>query len=299
MSFKMLFVYFLLISASGVCAKGIAFSFDDGFNTRKQTRAEEWNNSILGSLSKVNLKAIFYVSGKFVDTPQGWSLVNDWSDNGHQIANHGYSHYNLNSKKISLDDYISDAEKNEKLLNNIPGWTKRYRFPYLKAGNTLEKRDGFRRWMLQNNYKTGAVSIDASDWYYNQRYLKLVEKDASEKIVVLKKAYLNHLIERAEYYDGLSNDIYSRSANHVLLLHTNAINAAFLSDILKMFRSKEWLLLDIDEAYNDPIYLCLADVLPAGESILWSQAKQHGIKNLRYPAEDSVYEKPVLDALGL
>jgi hypothetical protein len=40
-------------------------------------------------------------------------------------------------------------------------------------------------------------------------------------------------------------------------------------------------------------------VLPAGESILWSLAKQARVPHLRYPAEDDVYEKPILDKLGL
>jgi hypothetical protein len=41
------------------------------------------------------------------------------------------------------------------------------------------------------------------------------------------------------------------------------------------------------------------DILPAGESILWALAKQKGVPGLRYPAEDDVYEKPILDRLHL
>lgn len=41
------------------------------------------------------------------------------------------------------------------------------------------------------------------------------------------------------------------------------------------------------------------DILPAGESIVWALAKEKGIQGLRYPGEDSVYEEPVLRALGL
>jgi hypothetical protein len=39
--------------------------------------------------------------------------------------------------------------------------------------------------------------------------------------------------------------------------------------------------------------------LPAGESILWALAKQHGVPGLRWPGEDDIYEKPLLDALQL
>ncbi|MEZ4750921.1 MAG: hypothetical protein R3B54_09955 [Bdellovibrionota bacterium] len=37
------------------------------------------------------------------------------------------------------------------------------------------------------------------------------------------------------------------------------------------------------------------DVMPAGESILWSIAKAKGDPNLREPGEDSIYEKDGMD----
>jgi hypothetical protein len=46
------------------------------------------------------------------------------------------------------------------------------------------------------------------------------------------------------------------------------------------------------------VYKSQPDILPAGESVLWALAKQHNLPGLRYPAEDDVYEKPILDRLG-
>jgi hypothetical protein len=42
-------------------------------------------------------------------------------------------------------------------------------------------------------------------------------------------------------------------------------------------------------------------VLPAGESIVWSLAKEKGViaKSLRYPAEDGEYENARMNKLGL
>ena len=190
-------------------------------------------------------------------------------------------------------------ERNETLLKEISGWTKRFRFPYLKEGRTAEKRDGFRRWMTDHGYQAGSVSIDTSDWYYNNSYLVWLENHAQEEPSRLRDAYLEHLWNRASYYDSLSQSIFNRSVKHVILLHTNAINATFLDDIIAMFRSKGWNIISPEEAYQDPVYSEKPDVLPAGESILWSIAKEKGMQGLRYPAEDGVYEKPILDALGL
>ena len=286
----------LTLPLSGL-AQNIALSFDDGFDPRSQENAAQWNAALLDGLAQSNVKAIFYASGSKVDSPEGLSLVSDWGDSGHDVSNHTYSHFSLGANL--LEDFSADVEKNEALLINKPGWVKRLRFPYLKEGRTAEKRDGFRQWMTDHGYESGAVSIDASDWYYSSRYEAWVQNHRTEEPVAFRLAYLDHLWDRASYYDGLSQSIFNRSINHVILLHTNAINAAFIVDIVAMFRAKGWNVIDPDKAYSDPVYTNVPDVLPAGESILWSFAKQNETPDLRYPAEDAIYEKPILDALGL
>jgi len=278
-------------------AQNIAFSFDDGFDPRTQESAAQWNAALLDGLAQSDVKAIFYASGSRVDSPEGLSLVSDWGIRGHDVSNHTYRHFSLGSNL--LEDFIADVEKNEALLINQPGWVKRLRFPYLKEGRTAEKRDGFRQWMTDHGYQSGAVSIDASDWYYSNRYEAWAANHPTEEPAAFRLAYLNHLWDRASYYDGLSQSIFNRSINHVILLHTNAINAAFIADVIAMFRAKGWNIISPDEAYSDPVYATVPNALPAGESILWSFAKQNEMPDLRYPAEDAEYEKPVLDSLGL
>lgn len=292
-------IVLLLCLPSIIQAQSIALSFDDGFDPRNQPLASSWNTSILKTLSNAQIKAVLFPAGKRVDSPAGLRLVQEWGTAGHAIANHTYSHLSLCSDKTTLEQFILDTEKNEALLNGMPGWTKRLRFPYLKEGDTISKRDGFRNWLTDHGYKSGAVSIDASDWYYNKRYLKWRESHPDDDPSLLRIAYLNHLWNRATYYDSLSKQILKRSVKHVLLLHTKSINAAFLPDIIAMFKSKGWEFISPEEAYKDPIYAMTPMVLPAGESILWSLAKQYGLKDLRYPAESDVYEKPLLDKLGL
>jgi peptidoglycan/xylan/chitin deacetylase (PgdA/CDA1 family) len=279
--------------------QSIALSFDDGFDPRNQPLASSWNTSILKALSNAQIKSILFPAGKRVDSLAGLKLVRDWGEAGHTIANHTYSHLNLCSEKTTLEQFIIETEKNETLLKDIPGWTKRLRFPYLKEGETVSKRDGFRSWLTDHGYKSGAVSIDASDWYYNKRYLAWRANHPNDDPTPFRIAYLNHLWNRATYYDSLSEEIHNRSVKHVLLLHTKAINAAFLPDIIAMFRSKGWVFISPEEAYEDPIYAITPTGLPAGESILWALAKQNGLKDLRYPAESDVYEKPLLDKTGL
>ena len=65
------------------------------------------------------------------------------------------------------------------------------------------------------------------------------------------------------------------------------------------FKENGWKLIDAKEAFKDPIF----DSTPksAGESLIWSLAKDSDeVKHLlKYPAEDSQYEKAKMDKLGL
>jgi hypothetical protein len=60
-------------------------------------------------------------------------------------------------------------------------------------------------------------------------------------------------------------------------------------------------LIDAKDAFKDPIFSAEPKVVPAGESIVWSLAKENGTiaKSLRYPAEDGEYETERMNKLGL
>ena len=91
--------------------------------------------------------------------------------------------------------------------------------------------------------------------------------------------------------------VLGRSLPHVLLLHANAINAAFLPDVIAMFRERGWKLVSPAEAWADPAYQLGPQTLPAGESHLWALARERGLPGLRYPAESDEYEKERVDRL--
>lgn len=278
--------------------KCLALSFDDGLDPRKQPMAGAWNAAILHALAEARVTAIFFPAGKRVDSPEGLELVRNWGEAGHRVANHTYSHLNFGAERVTLEAFIADTQRNERLLQHMPGWTKRLRFPFLKEGETAAKRDAFRKWLTRHGYKPGAVSIDASDWYYNQRYLEWRKTHPDDDAAPFRTAYLEHLWDRTLYYEALANQVLHRSVKHVLLLHVNAINAVFLPDIIAMYRAKGWRIIPPQTAYADPVYTAEPRVLPAGESLIWALAKQHGVQGLRYPAESAVYEKSLLDALG-
>jgi peptidoglycan/xylan/chitin deacetylase (PgdA/CDA1 family) len=295
---KILLSFFLCISHFSF-AKNIALSFDDGLDPTTNPDAVLINNHILQTLKNENILAIVYPSISKIGGDDGLKIISEWGKQRHHIGNHGNLHLNLNKSDITLEQYLIDIEQGNQKFSNLQGFVPRYRFPYLKEGNTVEKRDGVRQWLKKHNYQSGAVSIDASDWYYNQLFIKYQKENDVNSLNKLKKAYISHLLNRAHYYDDLAVATLGRSPNHVLLLHVRAINSAWLKDIIQAFKSEGWSFIDTDTAYQDPIYKDQLEILPAGESIIWSIAKKQDVKGLRYPAEDAPYEYSNLEKFGL
>jgi hypothetical protein len=60
-------------------------------------------------------------------------------------------------------------------------------------------------------------------------------------------------------------------------------------------------LVSAERAFQNAVFERQPKIAPAGESLVWALAKETGRfdKELRYPGEDDVYEKPGLDALRL
>jgi peptidoglycan/xylan/chitin deacetylase (PgdA/CDA1 family) len=269
-------------------------------NPVKLTAAER-NQSILETLRANSHKAALFVIGRNIDSDEGKQLLAPWDKAGHLIGNHTYSHRNFNAPDANVEAYQQDILRAEALLKEFPGFRKYFRFPMLKEGDTPAKRDAMRSFFARHGYRNGYVTIDNSDWAIDQRLTARLKKDAAADVKPYRDFYLEHMWTRTEYYDSLAQRVLGRRVKHTVLVHFNLLNGLFLGDLIAMYKSKGWELVDAEQAFTDPVFSAKPNVLPAGESIVWSLAKEKGTiaKSLRYPAEDSQYENARMDKLGL
>jgi peptidoglycan/xylan/chitin deacetylase (PgdA/CDA1 family) len=277
----------------------VAITMDDvRWQIIPDDRRAEAEKRLLMSLSGVT--AFLFAVGQYVDNAHGSGILNNWVAAGHCIGNHTYSHRALLGR-ITAEEFEKDTLRNDALLRGYSGFRKWFRFPALKEGPTREIRDRIRAFLVRQGYRTGAVTIDASDWYYDQRLRARLDQDPHFDVSLYRQPYLNHIWDRAQFYDRLSRDAVGRSVPHTLLIHYNLLNSLFLGDVLAMFRSRGWGIVSAEEAFSDPVFDRHLDTVPAGESLIWAIAKETGKfePRLRYPGEDDVYEKPILDRLGL
>ncbi|MFZ0882093.1 MAG: polysaccharide deacetylase family protein [Candidatus Acidiferrales bacterium] len=280
----------------------VALTMDDPnayFESRMSWR--DANKRILGALEARKLSAALFVCGKRVDQPEAKGLVAEWDDAGHLICNHSYSHLMFTDEAVSYSEFAADFLRNEPIIAPYRQRTRLFRYPFLKEGDTIEKRDHFRSLLKERQYNVGHVTIDGSDWYVDQRIRERMEKEPKANLDPYRDYVIAHLLDRAAFYRKLSVDVLGREISHTLLLHYSYMNALFLPAVFEAFDRAGWEWIDAHRAYEDPVFQRAPQILPAGESLVWALAKETGKFDavLRYPGEDDRYEKPRMDALGL
>lgn len=284
----------------GLGSPGIAVTIDD-FDLADTVlmSGEDRDTAIRSALTRHGVKAGGFVAGKYIDNRLSPHVLARWSNDGHIIGNHSFSHRYFSGE--NADALMSDILKCEPLLARYPGFRKLFRFPYLAEGKTAEGRDTMRGLLKQHGYHNAHVTIDTSDWYIDNRLRERLKAEPRTSIEPYRRFYLDHVWERASYYDGLAKSLFGHPIDHTILLHHRLTTSLFLDAMLSMFKERGWRLVDAENAFASPIFALEPNALPAGQSLLWSATKgDGGFDNfLRYPGEDGEYEAPKMDALEL
>lgn len=279
---------------------GIAITIDDfDLADTPLMTGEARDTAIRSVLKRHRIKAAGFVAGKFVDATLVPRILAQWSNDGHILGNHSFSHRYFGGS--DPDRLIADILKCEPLLSGYAGFRKLFRFPYLAEGETAEGRDAMRILLAANGYRNAHVTIDTSDWYIDNRLKARLKFDTKIDLAPYRRFYLDHLWERATYYDGLAQSIFGHSIDHTILLHHRLTTGLFLDDTLRMFRQRGWRITDASAVFASQPFHQVPSALPAGQSLLWALAKSDArlADSLRYPGEDGDYEAPKMDALRL
>jgi len=299
-----------LASLAAICAArpaaaaqrpGLAVSFDD-FSLQDQPLlgAGQRDARIRSALTARGLKAAAFPTGANARRPEVAAALRAWSRDGHMIGNHTQTH-----PYFSGDDpeaFLADIDAGEAVLAQFDMFERWFRFPYLAEGRTAAGRDAVRAGLAARGYRNAHVTIDASDWYVDQRLRRRIEEGPGADLAPYRDYYLTHLIDRARFYDALGRDLTGRAdLPHMLLLHHNLSAALFLDDALAMFVDAGWRLVDAPAALSDPVYTAAPDSLPAGQSLFWAMANAAGgyEERLRWPGEGARWEEDAMDAAGL
>lgn len=279
-------------------AKRIAVTMDDfnlGFNIRLNPR--ERNERILEAFAKHKHKAAGFVTGRFVDDMFGDEVVQSWSDAGHMIGNHTYTH--LNSSDEAVEQIKADILRNDVLLSKYTAYEKILRFPYLAEGGTPAKISEYRRFMKANGFQNGAVTIDTIDWYTTDRMEKRLKQDAKADLEPYGDYYVEAVVRLAEHFQTLAERIRYLDIPHSMLMHHNVLNGLFLDDALTALKAQGWSMIDAEEAFSHPIYRLEPDTPTRSRSLISVLAVEQGMTDTGFPEAYRNWGKKTMDGLGL
>ncbi|HEY5800515.1 MAG TPA: polysaccharide deacetylase family protein [Burkholderiaceae bacterium] len=295
----------LLCAAAGAHAQTLAFTFDDGpqLNATPRLSPQQRNAALLGALTRHQVPAALFVTcGNGADKPDGLLLARAWGKAGHALGNHTMTHPDLNSEKITLAQYQQEVLDCDRIVAPLPGYQKWFRFTFLREGKTPEKRDGMRSFLQQQDYRNAHVTIDTSDWRFDQRLVQVLKARPDADVEPIRRAYLAHLRQRANAYRALALQLEGREIPHMLLLHHNLVNALWLDDVIAQFKADGWTFAAPATALDDPLYKAAPTSTVAGQSLLLSRAREKGLG--KFPGwerlvDDGDYEMDQLKAQGL
>jgi hypothetical protein len=152
---------------------------------------------------------------------------------------------------MTVEDYAIDIQKGGDAIKPWLKGTHFFRYPLLRQGDTVEKRDAILSWLSLRGIRVAPVTIDNDDFVYNQR---LVDARAEGRTIDVRGEYLDHMLKMTAFYDAKARSLLGRPIKHVLLLHMNYLNALYLDELLERLRSNGWSFVTVEEALTDPVY---------------------------------------------
>jgi peptidoglycan/xylan/chitin deacetylase (PgdA/CDA1 family) len=297
-SFTRIAATLFLFSASLALAQTpgpqVAFTFDDlpahGPLPPGETRPEPVR-SILATLKAENMPPVYgFVNGfRTVDFPYQIDILRAWHDAGQPLGNHTWSHPNL--EKVSAQAFIADIRKNEPILKQVDpnGDWHWFRYPFLNEGETLEKRQKVRSFLLKHHYKIAEVTIDFEDYLWNEPYARCMAKHDDAAVTSLEQSYLSVADEFIGVFRNLSQQLYGRDIPYVLLLHVGAFDARMLPRLIALFRQRNFTFVTLPKAESDPAYAFDPNIgYPGGGTLQELVAK---IKGVNFPDNTKPYKQ--------
>ncbi len=247
------FVLLILLSISSQAkAKELAITFDDSPRIANgyfdgPTRAK----LLIAGLKKAKVtEAAFFSVSSNLDR-EGRKRLLTYAGAGHIIANHTHTHPNFNNTNSKA--YIDDFKKADTLLSKLPKFERWFRFPYLREGDEITKRDEMRKVLAETGYKNAYITLNNYDFYMDDQFQREIKINAKLDMVKLKAFYIGTLLRAVEYYDGMAIKYLDRSPKHVILLHETDLNALFIADLVTALERSGWRIISPRDAYKDDI----------------------------------------------
>lgn len=263
-------------SSAPAAGQKVALTFDDlpahGALPPGMSRTDV-ARSILAALQAHHAPPTYgFVNAKGLgEGPDNEEVLRLWRASGHPLANHAFSHMDLHAN--AAEAFEKDVIANESTLRKYmgdDGW-QWLRFPYLRAGETAEKRQAVAAFLKSRGYRVAEVTLNFNDWAYNDPYARCVAKNEPASIEWLKQTYLRTAAEALSAGQEAARLLVGRDIAHVMLLHIGAFQTVMLPRLLELLEQRGFKLVTLPEAESDLVYAVDPGLPSASGATLFDQ----------------------------
>lgn len=277
---------FLPASLQDSAGRTIALTFDDLPATRSGVLADtrDITHRLLEILDENHVPAVGFVNEVKLAVPgeeaARRALLEDWLNRGHELGNHTYAHSRLFDTPLpAFQAEVLRGERVTRALLAARGQAPRYfRHPTLNTGPDLATKRAFERFLSERGYVVAPVTMDNDEYLYAAAYDRALGRNDRALLERIGRDYLRYMSEIFGFYEGLATRVVGRGIAHVLLLHANALNAAYLDELIRALRNRGYRFVTLEAALRDPAYRLPDEYVgPRGPSWIHRWAATRGV----------------------
>jgi len=256
----------LLFVMTGVClGQKVAITFDDlplnGDLPPEMTRVQIARDTIALLKARQAPPVYGFINAKKLEgNPDAAEALKIWAA-AEPFGNHTYGHMDLNANPAEA--FEREIGENEPPLELLAAKDQNWhwlRYPFLREGDTVEKRRAVRGYLQAHGYRVAQVTLDWEDYLWNSAYARCVAKNDAPSMAWLRSSYLSIESSYLDLGRDLAKLVYGHDINHVLLLHLGAFSSTILPEALDLLEKKGFKPVTLEEAESDPAYAGDPDV---------------------------------------
>lgn len=269
---KILYLAFLFIELLSLCfitvqaqtaQREIAITFDDlplngpSFEVK---RLQNMTGKLLSVIKKHQIPVIGFVNESQLyvpgETDARITILKTWVDAGVELGNHTFAHVGFASTPLAVyqDDFIR-GETISNLLMRPRGQKVRYfRHPFLQMGKTREIEQSFEQFIADRGYKIAPVTVDTMDWMFLSAFANAQKQNDAKMLSQVSEDYLKFAGLRFDYCEKASTELFGHPIKHILLLHSNELNADNFEGLVNMLKNRGYQFITLEQALTDPVY---------------------------------------------
>jgi peptidoglycan/xylan/chitin deacetylase (PgdA/CDA1 family) len=267
------------VESAGTARPVIAITVDDipqhGGMAPGETRLD-LSRRIVAALKTESIPAYGFINGARAEDADSISAVEHWAE-AFPVGNHSWSHPNLND--VTADQYVAEIIANEPMLQRLSkgrDW-RWFRYPFLAEGEDPEKRGAVRQVLAQRGYRIAAVTMDFSDWAYNDVYARCAAKGDEAAIAALEEDWLDAVRHSAKGSRAVAKGLYGRDVPYVLLTHIGSFDARMFPRMIALYREMGFDFVSLERAQAHPAYAADNDPRLEPRQPIWALMQAKGV----------------------